>query len=94
MNPEIGKIGKSLDNIKKEDTLLNKEVKKIVRYVAIISISLCLLVVLFYFLVKGDLISGLLAGITLSMAILPEEFPVILLVFLTLGAWRISKEKY
>lgn len=93
VNTEIGKIGKSLDNIKKEDTLLNKEVKKIVRYVAIISISLCLLVVLFYFLVKGDLISGLLAGITLSMAILPEEFPVILLVFLTLGAWRISKRK-
>lgn len=93
INTEIGKIGKSLDHIEKEETLLNKEVKKIVRYVAIISISLCLLVVLFYFLIKGDLISGFLAGITLSMAILPEEFPVILLVFLTLGAWRISKRK-
>lgn len=90
---EIGKIGKSLDHIKKEDTLLNKEVKKIVRFVAVVSISLCLLVVLFYFFVKGDLISGFLAGITLGMAILPEEFPVILLIFLTLGAWRISKRK-
>ena len=34
---------------------------------------------------------GLLAGITLAMAMLPEEFPVVLTVFLALGAWRISR---
>lgn len=90
---EIGKIGKSLENIKDEDTLLHKETAKIVRYVGIIGAILCLLVVLFYVFVKNDLIQGLLAGLTLSMAILPEEFPIVLVVFLTLGAWRISKKK-
>lgn len=90
---EMGKIGKSLESIKIEDTLLRKETTRIVRVVATIGFILCLLVFLIYFVVKGDPIQGLLSGLTLSMAILPEEYPVILLVFLTLGAWRISKHK-
>jgi len=93
LNTEIGKIGKSLENIRDEETLLKKETAKIVRSVAIIGLLLCLLVVIFYAAVRGDLSGGFLAGITLSMAILPEEFPVVLLIFLTLGAWRISKRQ-
>lgn len=89
---EIGKIGKSLENIKEEDTLLHKETSKIVRYAAFISIFLCLFVVSFYILIKGEIVNGLLSGLTLGMAILPEEFPVVLIIFLTLGAWRISKK--
>ena len=93
LNTEIGKIGKSLEKIKDEDTLLHKETAKIVRFIAIIGIILCIIVVLFYAIIKGDIMSGFLSGITLSMAILPEEFPIVLLIFLTLGAWRISKKK-
>jgi len=93
LNTEIGKIGKSLEKIKDEDTLLKKETAKIVRSVAIIGIILCVLVVAAYTVMKGDIIGGFLAGLTLSMAMLPEEFPVVLLIFLALGAWRISKRK-
>ena len=93
LHTEIGKIGKSLEKIKDEDTLLRKETIKIVRWVAVIGILLCVLVVTYYALAKGDIINGFLAGITLSMAILPEEFPVVLVIFLTLGAWRISKKR-
>jgi P-type Ca2+ transporter type 2C len=91
LNTEIGGIGKSLENIKEEDTLLHKETSKIVLYVAIIGVILCVFVVAYYFFVKGSIINGLLAGLTLSMAIIPEEFPIVLIIFLTLGAWRISK---
>ncbi len=90
---EMGKIGKSLEAIKEEDTLLHQETTKIVRFVAIVGVILCLIVVAIYVFVKGNFIQGLLAGLTLSMGILPEEFPVVLLIFLTLGAWRISKRK-
>jgi len=89
---EIGKIGKSLETIKEEDTLLQKETSKIVRYAALIAIFLCLFVFLFYVFVKGNALQGVLSGLTLGMAIIPEEFPVVLIIFLTLGAWRISKK--
>jgi len=93
LNTEIGKIGKSLESIKEEDTLLHKETDKIVRLFAVVGIAFCGLVVLLYVIIKGNIMQGLLAGITLSMAMLPEEFPVVLLIFLTLGAWRISRRK-
>lgn len=90
---QMGKIGKSLESIKDEDTLLQKETSRIVRVFAVIGIMLCGLVVLVYTLVKGNILGGFLAGLTLSMSMLPEEFPVVLMIFLTLGAWRISKRK-
>lgn len=93
LNTEIGKIGKSLEKIKDEDTLLHKETARIVSIIATIGVILCGFVVLFYALVRGDVIGGFLAGIALSMSLIPEEFPVVLLIFLTLGAWRISKSK-
>ena len=92
-NTEMGKIGKSLENIKDEDTLLHKETSKIVRIMAFLGLIVCIFVVLFYIFVRGDIASGLLAGLTLSMSMLPEEFPVVLIIFMTLGAWRISKKK-
>lgn len=90
---EIGKIGKSLETIKDEETLLHKQTAIIVRTVAIIGLFLSSIVVLFYTFFRGSFIHGLLAGLSLSMAILPEEFPIVLLIFLTMGAWRISKRK-
>lgn len=90
---QIGKIGKSLQSITDEDTLLKKETGKIVKNFSIVGIFLCAIVVVLYIANKGSVIKGLLAGITLGMAMLPEEFPVVLLIFLTLGAWRISKRK-
>jgi P-type Ca2+ transporter type 2C len=90
---EIGKIGKALEAISEEDTLLQKEVGRMVRDLAIGGIIFCLLIVVIYTVLHGDLLKGFLAGLTLSMSILPEEFPVILIIFLTLGAWRISKSQ-
>lgn len=93
LSTEMGKIGKSLETIKTEVSLLHKETGKIVRLMGIIGLFLCVLVVVLYIYLKGNVIGGLLTGLTLSMAILPEEFPVVLVIFLSLGAWRISKRK-
>jgi Ca2+-transporting ATPase len=92
MNTEIGKIGKALESVKEEPTKLKKEMGVLVKRLAIIGISLCLLVIVVYTLTRGDLLKGFLAGITLAMAMLPEEFPVVLTIFLALGAWRMSKK--
>lgn len=88
---EIGKIGASLNSIKTEKTLLQKEVNKVVKFVAILAIGASILLTAVYWIDRGDLVNGLLAGLTLAIAILPEEFPVVLTIFLTLGAWRLAK---
>jgi len=88
---EMGKIGKALQGIKVGDTLLKKETMRLVRWLALAGLILCSAVVIIYGLVKGDWLQGILAGLTLSMSMLPEEFSVILIIFLSLGAWRMSK---
>jgi len=93
INTEIGKIGKALQGVKKEPTRLNREIGSLVKNLTIIAAVLCLLVVVGYSITRGSMIKGILTGITLAMAILPEEFPVILTVFMALGAWRMSKKK-
>ncbi|MCK9571773.1 MAG: cation-translocating P-type ATPase [Candidatus Omnitrophica bacterium] len=90
---EMGKIGRALQSIRQEPTLLEKETSKIVRNFSIFGALLCLLVILVFGLLRGSWMNGILSGLTLSMAMLPEEFPVVLIIFLTLGAWRISKNK-
>ncbi len=91
INTEIGKIGKALQKVESEKTTLQKETNLLVRNLAILGLSLCLMVVIAYGLTRGDWLQGLLAGITMAMAVLPEEFPVVLTIFLALGAWRISQ---
>jgi len=90
---EIGRIGKSLQSLEQEETLLQKETRKLVQRLAIAGLSICLLVVVLYGLTRGSWLNGFLAGITLAMATLPEEFPVVLTIFLAIGAWRISKNQ-
>jgi len=89
---EMGKIGTVLQTVERDDTRLKGEISRIVRTIAIVGIFLCTIIVVVYGMSRGNWIEGLLAGITLAMAILPEEFPVVLTIFLALGAWRISRK--
>src|SRR5512135_63740 len=93
MRTEIGKIGKALQILEPEDTNLQQQTGVIVRNFALIGIGLCVLVVVVFGLTRGDWLNGFLAGLTLAMATLPEEFPVVLTIFLALGAWRISQRQ-
>lgn len=88
---ELGKIGDSLKSIGTERTLLQKEVAHIIRVIAVLAISASALLTLVYWQTRGDLAQGFLAGLTLAIAVLPEEFPIVLTIFLTLGAWRLAK---
>ncbi|HSN20025.1 MAG TPA: HAD-IC family P-type ATPase, partial [Usitatibacter sp.] len=88
---ELGRIGTSLATVESGKTSLEVETARIVRILAVFAIALCVVVAVLYFATRGDALGGALAGLTLAMALLPEEFPVVLTVFLALGAWRISK---
>ncbi|NTW69055.1 MAG: cation-translocating P-type ATPase [Chlorobiaceae bacterium] len=91
---ELGKIGKVIQGVEPEETRLQKETGRWVHNLAIAGVSLCLFVIFFYAILhRGAWLEGVLAGITLAMATLPEELPVVLTIFLAMGAWRISKKQ-
>ncbi|MBK8255838.1 MAG: cation-translocating P-type ATPase [Polyangiaceae bacterium] len=90
---EIGKIGATLAETTPEKSRLQTEVDRLVRNVTVVGVGVCLVLVLVFGVSRGQWLAGLLAGITLAMALLPEEFPVVLSVFFALGAYRISKQR-
>jgi Ca2+-transporting ATPase len=79
--------------IEAEDTILQKETRRIVSKLTIVAIAICFTVVVIYGLSRGNWLQGFLAGIALAMAILPNEIPVVLAIFLALGAWRFSQQR-
>ena len=91
INTELGKIGTALKSLKPQRTPLQIQTTTIVRIFSVFGIVLCTLVVIAYWLTRGQLLDGFLAGLSLAMAMLPDEFPVVLTVFFALGAWRISR---
>jgi len=95
---EYGKIGLGVASAPQEDTPLQKQTRRLVKTCAIIAGVLFLLVGLFTWVNLPDhafqarLTESVLSGVTLAMAMIPEEFPVILTVFLSMGAWRLAKK--
>nr|WP_307989302.1 cation-translocating P-type ATPase [uncultured Niameybacter sp.] len=95
---EYGKIGTNVASAPDEPTPLQKQTSKLVKTCAIIAAILFTLVGVFTYLNLPDhtlvdrIIESILSGITLAMAMIPEEFPVILTVFLSMGAWRLAKK--
>ena len=90
---ETGRIGKALIAVAEEPTRIQRDTAVVVKRVAAVGLVLAAIVAAAYGATRGDWLNGLLVGITLAMAILPEELPVVLTVFLGLGAWRISKRR-
>jgi Ca2+-transporting ATPase len=90
---EIGRIGKSLAEIEAPPTPLHRQTRRLVRVFSILGLSLSAALVLIYGLLRGDWLAGLLAGISLAMSMLPQEFLLILTVFMAMGAWRLSRQK-
>ena len=96
---EYGKIGCNLGKVTKDKTLLQKQTDKLVKVCAIVTFILFIAVGVFTFIslenlpIKDRIIQSILSGITLAMAMIPEEFPVVLTVFLSMGAWRLAKKQ-
>lgn len=93
IHTEVGKIGKSLEVEDDNKTRLQQEIALLVRRFGTLGLVFSFIVTLAYGFTRGDWPQGVLAGIAAAMSLLPEEFPVILTVFLALGAWRLSKKQ-
>lgn len=92
INTEFGKIGKSLQHIEQDPTHIQKEMKILIRSLFIAGAVLSLVVIFAFYFTRGNFMQSLLTGLATAMAMLPEEFPVVLTVFLALGSWRLSQK--
>ena len=90
---EIGKIGQSLSTLETEPPRLRAQTRRLVRLFAMVGGAVSLLAVLLYGSLRGGWLDAVLAGIALGMSMLPEEFPVVLTIFMAMGAWRISQAR-
>ncbi len=90
---EIGKIGQSLHELETEPPRLQVQTARLVRLAAFGGAAVSIVAVVLYGTLRGGWLDAVLAGITIGMSMLPEEFPVVLTVFMAMGAWRISKAR-
>ncbi len=93
IHTEMGKIGRVLNSIKIDQPHLQKQIKSFVKVFAIVGAIVGVLVVLLIGLLRGTWLEAMLGGIALGMSLLPEEFPLVMAVFMAMGAWRISRAR-
>ena len=89
---EYGKIGLDIMAVPQQPTPLEKQTRKLIKICAFIGLGMFLAVFVITLTHSRDIIESILSGITLAMAMIPEEFPVILTVFLAMGAWRLARK--
>ncbi|MEY9588224.1 Ca2+-transporting ATPase [Bradyrhizobium yuanmingense] len=90
---EIGKIGLSLRGLQAEPPRLQQQTARLVRLCFLGGAVISLAAIVLYGVSRGDRLQALLAGVAIGMSMLPEEFGVVLTVFMAMGAWRISQAR-
>ena len=90
---EIGRIGKSLASVENAPTSLQLQTRRLVKLFAIFGVGLSVVLAVAYGYLHGEWLQGILAGITLAVATLPEELPLVLTIFMIMGAWRMAHSK-
>lgn len=89
----IGQIGQSLSSLETEAPRLSVQTRMLVRWFAAAGIAISILAVVLYRLFRGGWLDAMLSGIALAMSLLPEELPVVLTLFMTMGALRMSRSR-
>lgn len=89
----IGRIGTELAELVEAPTPLQRGLSRLIGRLGLLAVAFCLAVAAAFGLLRGDWFEGALAGMTLAISLLPEEFPMVLAVFMALGAWRLARHQ-
>lgn len=88
---EVGRIGRQLADMSEGPTLLQRDVRRLIRVIGVLALLACLLVSVAYGVLRQDWFGGALSGLTLAISLVPEEFPMVLTIFMALGALRLAR---
>lgn len=90
-NTEVGKIGLELGRIAEQPTLVQRDVRELVGRIGILALGFCAIIAIAYGMLRRDWFSGAVSGLTLAISLIPEEFPMVLTIFMGLGALRMAR---
>lgn len=88
---QLGKIGKSLEDIQEEKTPLERQINSFVKKMVVAGAIVFVIVWAINYFNSQDVLDSLLKALTLAMSILPEEIPVAFTTFMALGSYRLMK---
>jgi Ca2+-transporting ATPase len=89
----LGRIGASLAVFTDPPTALQRDARRLVQILSFFALVACVAIALAYGLTRDDWVGGGLAGLTVSISLIPEEFPMVLAVFMALGGWRLARHR-
>jgi Ca2+-transporting ATPase len=87
----VGRIGTALADAVEEPTLVQRDIRRLIGRLGVLALAFCVLVAIAYGVARGDWFQGALTGLTLAISLIPEEFPMVLAIFMALGAWRLAR---
>ena len=87
----IGQIGTALGAIREQPTLVQRDIRRLIGRLGVLAFIFCAAVAITYGIVRHDWFQGALSGLTLAISLIPEEFPMVLAIFMALGAWRLAR---
>jgi Ca2+-transporting ATPase len=90
---QLGKIGSSLNSNNDKETQLQRALKTLTKNVFLLSLVFLATVVISFGLLQKDWLNAFLLGLSTSIAMVPEELPVVLTIFLALGAWKMAQNR-
>ena len=90
---EVGRIGVELGGAIEAPTLVQREIRSIISVIGLGAVAFCMIVAAVYAMLRQDLVAGILSGLTLAISLVPEEFPMVLTIFMALGGLRLARRK-
>ena len=88
---QLGRLGHSLGTVEAPPTRLQRRTRRLTARLTLLAMAVCAGLMVLQGVIGGDWPRALLAGLALALALLPNEIPVVLALFLALGALRLAR---
>ena len=90
---EYGRIGQAMTHIRPQRTPIERAIHRLVVQIGAGVVVVCAVVIAAGHAHGDAWPIAIIAGVSLAMAAIPEELPMVYTLYLALGAWRLAKDR-